>query len=111
MKNSIKNNIFGAVVYFTTALLLNSSTSLLMLFVKENSDRCHYYNGNEKANKKDVYTIAQTNDAINRSKTVVENVLTSTSTTTALYSAQGKILNDLITSLTARVQALETPKP
>lgn len=51
------------------------------------------------------------NDAINRSKTVVENVLTSTSTTTALSSAQGKILNDLITSLTARVQALETPKP
>lgn len=50
---------------------------------------------NEKANKK--------NDAINRSKTVVENVLTSTSTTTALSSAQGKILNDLITSLTARV--------
>ena len=49
---------------------------------------------NEKANKK---------DAINRSKTVVENVLTSTSTTTALSSAQGKILNDLITSLTARV--------
>lgn len=66
---------------------------------------------NEKANKKDVYTIAQINDAINRSKTVVENVLTSTSTTTALSSAQGKILNDLITSLTARVQALETPKP
>lgn len=66
---------------------------------------------NEKANKKDVYTIAQTNDAINRSKTVVENVLTSTSTTTALSSAQGKILNDLITSLTARVQALEIPKP
>lgn len=62
-------------------------------------------------NNKDVYTIAQTNDAINRSKTVVENVLTSTSTTTALSSAQGKILNDLITSLTARVQALETPKP
>lgn len=52
MKNSIKNNIFGAVVYFTTALLLNSSTSLLMLFVKENSDRCHYYNG--KWNIKDL---------------------------------------------------------
>lgn len=30
----------------------NSSTSLLMLFVKENSDRCHYYNG--KWNKKDL---------------------------------------------------------
>ena len=52
MKNSIKNNIFGAVVYFTTALLLNSSTSLLMLFVKENSDRCCYYNG--KWNIKDL---------------------------------------------------------
>lgn len=52
MKNSIKNNIFGAVVYFTTALLLNSSTSLLMLFIKENSDRCHYYNG--KWNIKDL---------------------------------------------------------
>lgn len=52
MKNSIKNNIFGAVVYFTTALLLNSSISLLMLFVKENSDRCHYYNG--KWNIKDL---------------------------------------------------------
>lgn len=52
MKNSTKNNIFGAVVYFTTALLLNSSTSLLMLFIKENSDRCHYYNG--KWNKKDL---------------------------------------------------------
>lgn len=24
MKNSIKNNVFGAVVYFTTALLLNN---------------------------------------------------------------------------------------
>ena len=54
MKNSTKNNIFGAVVYFTTALLLNSSTSLLMLFIKENSDRCHYYNG--KWNKKDLAT-------------------------------------------------------
>ena len=52
MKNFIKNNIFGAVVYFTTALLLNSSTSLLMLFVKENSDRCCYYNG--KWNIKDL---------------------------------------------------------
>ena len=30
----------------------NSSTSLLMLFVKENSDRCHYYNG--EWNKKDL---------------------------------------------------------
>lgn len=62
---------------------------------------------NEKANKKDVYTIAQTNNAINKSKTIVENVLTSTSTITALSSAQGKILNNLIAKLTLRVDALE----
>nr|DAU06282.1 MAG TPA: hypothetical protein [Caudoviricetes sp.] len=80
----MRNNILGAVVYLSTAIVFGGSTALLMLFIKENSDRCHYYNGN-------------------RSKTVVENVLTSTSTTTALSSAQGKILNDLITSLTARV--------
>ena len=66
---------------------------------------------NEKANKKDVYTIAQTNDAINKSKTIVENVLTSTSTITALSSAQGKILNDLIAELTLRVDALENAAP
>lgn len=35
-----------------SALLLNINTSLLMLFIKENSDRCHYYNG--KWNKKDL---------------------------------------------------------
>lgn len=42
-------------------------------------------------------------------KTTVENVLTSDSTTNALSAAQGKRLNDLITALTARVVALETP--
>ena len=79
---------------------------------KQNSQIEHLSNViNEKANKKDVYTIAQTNDAINRSKTVVENVLTSTSTTTALSSAQGKILNDLIAELTLRVDALENAAP
>lgn len=39
--------------------------------------------------------------------TLVNNV-TSTSTTSALAAAQGKVLNDLITALTARVSALET---
>lgn len=38
--------------------------------------------------------------------TLVNNV-TSTSTTSALAAAQGKVLNDLITALTARVTALE----
>lgn len=79
---------------------------------KQNSQIAHLSNViNEKANKKDVYTIAQTNDAINKSKTIVENVLTSTSTITALSSAQGKILNDLIAELTLRVDALENAAP
>lgn len=79
---------------------------------KQNSQIEHLSNViNEKANKKDVYTIAQTNDAINKSKTIVENVLTSTSTITALSSAQGKILNDLIAELTLRVNALENAAP
>lgn len=79
---------------------------------KQNSQIEHLSNViNEKANKKDVYTIAQTNDEINKSKTIVENVLTSTSTITALSSAQGKILNDLIAELTLRVDALENATP
>lgn len=47
-----ENNILGAVVYLSTAIVFSSSTALLMLFIKENSDRCHYYNG--KWNKKDL---------------------------------------------------------
>lgn len=42
-------------------------------------------------------------------KTVVDNSLTSTSTTNALAAAQGKALKDLIDALTARVAALEAP--
>ena len=41
----MKNNILGAVVYLSTAIVFGGSTALLMLFIKENSDRCHYYNG------------------------------------------------------------------
>lgn len=40
----------------------------------------------------------------------VENVLTSTSTSNALSSAQGKALNDKITALETRISALETPE-
>ncbi|MED9948584.1 MAG: hypothetical protein U0J50_10070 [Peptacetobacter hiranonis] len=42
-------------------------------------------------------------------KTVIDNSLTSTSTTNALAAAQGKALKDLIDALTTRVAALETP--
>lgn len=42
-------------------------------------------------------------------KTIVDNSLTSTSTTNALAAAQGKALKGLIDALTARVAALETP--
>jgi len=48
----MKNNILGAVVYLSTAIVFGGSTALLMLFIKENSDRCHYYNG--KWNKIDL---------------------------------------------------------
>lgn len=48
----MRNNILGAVVYLSTAIVFGGSTALLMLFVKENSDRCHYYNG--KWNKTDL---------------------------------------------------------
>ncbi len=48
----MKNNILGAVVYLSTAIIFGGSTALLMLFIKENSDRCHYYNG--KWNKADL---------------------------------------------------------
>ena len=42
-------------------------------------------------------------------KTVIDNSLTSTSTTNALAAAHGKALKDLIDALTTRVAALETP--
>lgn len=48
----MRNNILGAVVYLSTAIVFGGSTALLMLFIKENSDRCHYYNG--KWNKADL---------------------------------------------------------
>lgn len=47
--------------------------------------------------------------AAQANKTIVDNSLTSTSTTNALAAAQGKALKDLIDTLTARVAALEAP--
>lgn len=45
LTQNMKNSILGAVVYLSTAIVFGGSTALLMLFIKENSDRCHYYNG------------------------------------------------------------------
>lgn len=42
-------------------------------------------------------------------KVTINNTLTSTSTTEALAAAQGKVLKDLIDTLTAKVAALEAP--
>lgn len=41
----MKNNILGFVVYLLTAILFSPSISLILLALKENADRCHYYNG------------------------------------------------------------------
>lgn len=46
---------------------------------------------------------------VQANKTIVDNSLTSTSTTNALAAAQGKALKNLIDALTVRVAALEAP--
>lgn len=42
-------------------------------------------------------------------RTIIEDVLTSTSTTNALSAAQGKVLKDALDAISQRVTALETP--
>lgn len=41
----MKNNILGFVVYFLTSILFSPAVAVILLAIKENSDRCHYYNG------------------------------------------------------------------
>lgn len=48
----MKNNILGFAVYLLAAILFSPSTSLILLTLKENTDRCHYYDG--KWNKTDL---------------------------------------------------------
>lgn len=48
----MKNDIIGFVVYFITAIIFSPSIALILLAIKENSDRCCYYNG--VWNKKDI---------------------------------------------------------
>lgn len=47
--------------------------------------------------------------AAQANKTIIEDILTSTSSTNALSAAQGKVLKDALDILSARVAALETP--
>lgn len=41
----MRNNIIGFIVYLITTVIFAPATALLMLFIKENADRCCYYNG------------------------------------------------------------------
>lgn len=41
----MKNNIIGFIVYLIITIIFAPATTILMLFVKENADRCCYYNG------------------------------------------------------------------
>lgn len=41
----MKNNILGFAVYLMAAILFSPSVALILLAIKENSDRCHYYGG------------------------------------------------------------------
>lgn len=48
----MRNNILGAVVYLTAAIALNPPVAVILLAIKEDSDRVHYYGG--KWNKTDL---------------------------------------------------------
>lgn len=48
----MKNNILGFIVYLMAAIIFSPSIALILLAIKENSDRCCYYNG--VWNKKDI---------------------------------------------------------
>lgn len=41
----MKNNIIGFVVYLLAAILFSPAVAILLLAIKENSDRCHFYGG------------------------------------------------------------------
>ncbi|WP_139255763.1 hypothetical protein [Bacteroides mediterraneensis] len=41
----MKNNIIGFVTYLLATILFSPSVGVILLAMKENSDRCHYYGG------------------------------------------------------------------
>ena len=48
----MKNNLLGAVVYLAAAFLFGTGLAIILLAIKENTDRVHYYGG--KWNKTDL---------------------------------------------------------
>lgn len=41
----MKNNIIGFITYLLATILFSPSVGIILLAMKENSDRCHYYKG------------------------------------------------------------------
>ena len=39
----MKNNILGFAVYLLAAIVFSPDVAIILLAIKENSDRCHYY--------------------------------------------------------------------
>lgn len=68
-----------------------------------------YSNGTISLSKANVTSALGYTPPTADTKVTINNTLTSTSTTEALAAAQGKALKDLISALTTRVAALETP--
>lgn len=68
-----------------------------------------YSNGTISLSKANVTSALGYTPPTADTKVIINNTLTSTSTTEALAAAQGKALKDLIDALTTRVAALETP--
>lgn len=48
----MKNNILGFVAYLLATTIFSPSAGIILLAMKENSNRCHYYDG--KWNKTDI---------------------------------------------------------
>lgn len=41
----MRNNIIGFIVYLLASTVFSPAVGIILLAIKENSDRCHYYNG------------------------------------------------------------------
>lgn len=48
----MKNNIIGFIAYLSASVIFSPSVGIILLAMKENADRCHYYDG--KWNKTDL---------------------------------------------------------
>ena len=44
----MKNNLIGFVTYLLATIIFSPSVGIILLAMKENSDRCHDYGGNWK---------------------------------------------------------------